>query len=742
MSVTGLLRDAIPASEDRSTGAGSWIAFCLLALYGTVRWGTMLEQPAQGRLLLALLLALANAVALRRLPRRGNRDWLIPLLCLADVALVLLIAGYRFRWVLGGHWGHLGSAVSDGVSAIPGVLVPYHGTDPNTVAVIILGAGALLLCGGLAFGNVRGRPASGQLLLAALPLLALAIVPSAIVVPKLAALHGLVTFTLVALLVLSPRLAPERRGGGSLLLVSAAIIGAVIAGVVAGNGRPWLRVATGHAPGGTTVGGISSGPAEFNWMQSYGVLGRGSQTAVLLVNAKRPAYWKAEDLDRFSDNRWSLGTSSGDGLQGVSVAHQRDYSQTIEVSVKDMVSTQVIAAGYADAPSLIGVAPGGDPGTWTTFTPLASGASYFETVYTPDPTAAQLAEVGSDYPAALNRFRGLALPSDAYAGVEALSRRLSAGNPTPIAYVDAVLAYLQSGHGYVYTVSPPRGGRYPLVSFLLKTKRGYCQQFAGAMALLLRMRGIPARVAVGFSTGTRQANTDDYLVSAKDAHAWVEVWFPSYGWVTFDPTPGHGSGAANRAGATPTTPASNPTAATSTPASSPTPVPTHGAAGLGRLHGAGDGAAGADSSGAGVPVLGILAAIAGLGLLWFILRRLPEYWRRPTVRELTDELPHAFLLCGQPLGAEVTLAALAERLSDSPRAATYMRSLAASRYEAGGGVPTPRGRAALRLWLAQGLGPLGLLRALRALPPRRAPRADAHSQRRPRSGPGLRSQES
>ena len=57
------------------------------------------------------------------------------------------------------------------------------------------------------------------------------------------------------------------------------------------------------------------------------------------------------------------------------------------------------------------------------------------------------------------------------------------------------------------------------------------------MALLLRMGGVPARVATGFTTGAYDQNTKSWLVTDVDAHAWVEAWFPHYGWVTFDPTP-------------------------------------------------------------------------------------------------------------------------------------------------------------------------------------------------------------
>jgi Transglutaminase-like enzymes, putative cysteine proteases len=76
-----------------------------------------------------------------------------------------------------------------------------------------------------------------------------------------------------------------------------------------------------------------------------------------------------------------------------------------------------------------------------------------------------------------------------------------------------------------------------LVGFVTTTREGYCQFFAGAMALMLRYLGIPARVAVGFAGGKTEGDHRVWLVSDRDAHAWVEVWFKGYGWLPFDPTP-------------------------------------------------------------------------------------------------------------------------------------------------------------------------------------------------------------
>jgi len=75
---------------------------------------------------------------------------------------------------------------------------------------------------------------------------------------------------------------------------------------------------------------------------------------------------------------------------------------------------------------------------------------------------------------------------------------------------------------------------------VVQTRAGYCQYFAGAMALMLRYLGVPARVVVGFSNGTFDARRSVWTVTDHDAHAWVEAWFAGYGWLPFDPTPAVG----------------------------------------------------------------------------------------------------------------------------------------------------------------------------------------------------------
>jgi protein-glutamine gamma-glutamyltransferase len=101
----------------------------------------------------------------------------------------------------------------------------------------------------------------------------------------------------------------------------------------------------------------------------------------------------------------------------------------------------------------------------------------------------------------------------------------------------ALEQYLKTN--YEYTLQLPRSPvADPLANFLFDRKQGHCEYFASAMAVMLRTLRIPARVVNGFRSDEFNDVTGNYVVRAKDAHAWVEAYFPGYGWITFDPTPG------------------------------------------------------------------------------------------------------------------------------------------------------------------------------------------------------------
>ncbi|WP_025617879.1 transglutaminaseTgpA domain-containing protein [Salinispora cortesiana] len=123
--------------------------------------------------------------------------------------------------------------------------------------------------------------------------------------------------------------------------------------------------------------------------------------------------------------------------------------------------------------------------------------------------------------------------------VEALVDELTQGQSTEFDKVRAIYDHFATENGFSYALSTEGGtGGQEIVDFLTN-KVGFCQQYAAAMAWLVRAADIPARVAFGFSTGTK-SDGDTYVLTNRNLHAWTEVYFDGFGWVPFDATPAYG----------------------------------------------------------------------------------------------------------------------------------------------------------------------------------------------------------
>ena len=109
--------------------------------------------------------------------------------------------------------------------------------------------------------------------------------------------------------------------------------------------------------------------------------------------------------------------------------------------------------------------------------------------------------------------------------------------PNAYRQVLAIQQRFQGGDFTYDTAAEPAAGADALVEFLTETKTGFCSHYSSAMAVMARTLGLPARIAVGYRAGTRQSG-GSYLVQSDDAHVWVEVLFPGYGWLPFEPEAG------------------------------------------------------------------------------------------------------------------------------------------------------------------------------------------------------------
>lgn len=116
---------------------------------------------------------------------------------------------------------------------------------------------------------------------------------------------------------------------------------------------------------------------------------------------------------------------------------------------------------------------------------------------------------------------------------------LTAGESTEYDKVMAIYNSFSTENGFSYDLSTKNGTSGSDIQDFLTNKQGYCEQFAAAMAWMVRQARIPARVVVGYRLGNENSK-HTFQVTNKEAHAWVEVWFPGFGWVPFDPTPGSG----------------------------------------------------------------------------------------------------------------------------------------------------------------------------------------------------------
>jgi transglutaminase-like putative cysteine protease len=719
----------------------------LLALtaFAGLHWMWLLEPPAPGRAWEAVGVAamvVAGLLVAARL--HGAARWLAAgVVALAGCALALLAGGLADEYLRPDRWGELLSGVGRGLEALPGVRVPYRGIDEWTR--IVIGAGGTMLAAvaaALAFWPRRERvgfPAAALILL-----VTLYAVPAVVLDFGGEFLRGAVLALLMLAFLRLEKLRVRDARAAATLAGAVAILALAAAPALDGR-QPWWdyeRWAL-ETAGTKTV--------TFSWDHDYSPLDWPRDGRELLrVKARIPSYWKAANLDLFDGRTWrqdprERGEEPGTQLPD-SVLNLQRWRQQIQVTLRNLRSQTFVTAGIATAvQGQLGFPVGG--GIFNAASELNRGDSYTADVYTPRPSERQLRDAGPTYEQWLGSYREIfvgglrrgaladdpagqrgvpirvsfpswgepGVPSaDRYgelrragtdvladsgmARIWALSQRLKRGTTTPFAYVQRVEAYMHDN--FAYSESPPAASE-TLDGFLFVSKIGFCQQYSGAEALLLRMAGIPARVATGFTSGSFDTKAKEYVVRDLDAHSWVEAWFPGYGWVTRDPTP-----------------AAAP--ARSQPGDNRATLPSGRAPGAPDLRSdrVSDPKSGKAVDGGGpgwvtLTLLGLLAtSVLTAGAL---LARRRRARRPPAQQRPMLEFERALRRARLDRGPGTTLSGMERRYSGWPGAAGYIRALRDQRYAGRPAAPTPEQRRGLRAALARDAG---LLRSWWALPPR------------------------
>jgi hypothetical protein len=727
--------------------------FTLLGAFAASAWGTNLLAPTgSGRAVLMAVVAAAMGAVMLALADVSN-PWLrhggCALAVLVAIGFMFEAAGVGSRLLVPDAWGDLASGISGGINSLPDATVPYQGLDEWVRTTILSGAGALLiLAAALAFWP-RARPAS--------PVGAAVALGVCYGVPAVERnfahpfLSGAVLAILLTAFLWGERL--ERRYAGIAVSMGllALATGLILAPKVDGA-RPLLDPQ--HLADPLTAKGD-----VFNWTHSYGPLDWPRDGhEVLRVKAQTPTYWKAVNLTQFDGVRWReeavVDPFQPDIPEPISGFPQ--WRQTITVVVRDLRSFQYVTAGTALGISGTHRLHTRDaPGTFITgHTPLRPGDSYRARVYTPRPSQAQMAAAGANYPQTLENDLSMLLPASVggprvhnpftgqvsdrysttiyfrsydenakvlqqppngrpfpngaallrrsrYAREYALAQRLKAQSTSPYDYIQRVQREVRRNARY--TESPPLT-KIPLDTFLFSNpKLGYCQQFSGAMALLLRMGGVPARVASGFAPGSYDRKKREYVVRDLDAHSWVEAYFPGYGWVPFDPTPSVAPASSRASG----------------DAASAALGDIRNKGGIGD-RGSDPRQGGATDGGSSPVKLPLIVALVFVLVLLGVVRR---QRRGPTIPAGVDpdlaELVRALRRSGRMPANGVTLWRLETLLGGSDAAQGYLRAVREHRYgDTAAPPPTRDQRRALRRVLSAGLGPFGRLRGWWALPPR------------------------
>jgi protein-glutamine gamma-glutamyltransferase len=745
---------AVPVVREAAAGGALlplWFArggvLLAFAAFGGLHWAGMLEPAEPGRAWEAVgLAALATAALLgaARLPR--TLCWAAATLAsLAAVALALLAGGLADEYLQPGRWSELASGAGRGVDALPGVRVPYRGVDEW--ARLAIGAGGTLLAvlaALLAFWPRRGR--TGFPAAALLALVTLYAVPAVVLNFEGEFLRGAVlALLMLAFLRLEKLRVRDAPAAGAV--ATAAAIGALLAAPALDGRDPWFDYES------WAVDAAGSKAVTFSWDHDYSPLDWPRDGRELLrIKAAEPAYWKARELSLFDGHSWRQdprprGDDPSSQLPASPSSLER-WRQRIRVTIRNLRSESFVTAGITTRVDGESNYPIGG-GVFNSPDGLNRGDSYSAEVYTPSPSDRELrANTDTHYDDLLRSYLAVYLPepgatptvdpneersqplrvvfpawddqarpvaerfgdfegsADRFLDASDLARmwtlaqRLRRESATAFEYVERVEALL--GDGFAYSEQPPPASE-TLPGFVFDSKVGFCQQFSGAEALLLRMGGIPARVATGFTSGSFDDREREFVVRDLDAHSWVEAWFPRYGWVARDPTPA----------AAP--PRSQPGEEGGTGLAGTTP----GAPDLGgeRLSDLESGRALAQDEGRSWfgPVAGgalaLIALVAGAMLEWRRRRRLPPPAQRPLA-----EFERALKRARFPGGPGMTLSGIERDFSGWPGAAGYVRALREQRYSGRPAEPTAEQRRGLRAALARDAG---VMRSWWALPPRR-----------------------
>ena len=585
-----------PAQSPPAPGPGLEVAVLASAMVGAVAVGRLVRGgwtgPAAWPLLATTVTGVVVVAVLARRPR-------LPTAATASVGVIAVVLVAVATSVSGATWfgvpgGSTASRIDHALHGVRSVTTGWHWPLASVTGVVLLAA----LVSGLAAVASRALlahpahppdPASRP---------AAALVPSLILVagsslasPDAGALMLVVAFIATggATLVLGEPEAGAQPGRGPTrrvvrrLLLGLLVFEAALVGGTALGGR------SAGSAGGSGAGGAVSPTGLQLATDLVGLEQRDAKVVMFRARTPSDTYWQVGQVTVWNGDGWGPDTATLAALSsstappagpGGGPANPPGSSQA-QVTMAGLV-TRLLPA----PPDTRSIQPRG-AGTVTTVgvvapRPTRPGVQY-QTTSAQAPTGAARIEAAAGDPTIgldpATRAQDTRVPVDASV-LRARAQQIAAGATSPLEQAEDLVDYFHSGRFHYQVAAPPVpvGGGDAVLAFLDRTRTGNCETFATAFALLARSLGLPTRVAIGFTGGTR-APDGSTVVRGGDAHAWPQVHLGSAGWVSFEPTPQLPGNQLAPPDVIAATPATTPvTAATTTTAAPTTTRPGSGVA--------------------------------------------------------------------------------------------------------------------------------------------------------------------
>ena len=497
----------------------------------------------------------------------------------------------------------------------------------------------------------------------------------------------------------------RRLGSHATLVNAAAFVGgvALLSGIVIAPALPGAD--DGPLIDYRTFGGSrgAGAPSSYSTLSPLvnlrGQLLAQSDSEVFRVKASTRLYWRIAGLDDFDGEVWGIESQARD--VGDELGRERPAGTVRQNFTISGLTDQWLPAAYRPrATDLDDARVVPETGTLVAPDEDITGLTYRvdSEVVTTEPNRSQILATRGEVPDGLSS--SLELPDDFPDRVTRQARAIVAGATTPYAKALRLQQFFLEQGRFVYDLRGPiDGSSSSAIEDFLESRRGFCEQFAGAYAAMARAVGLPARVAVGFAPGSYE-DGEFRRARPRHAHVWPEVWLAGLGWTQFEPTPvGDQPGQADPTVGQPVAGNVTNSTTTTTTATSSTSSATPNASGV-IPRGEANVQAGSASAGGGssaprpwlaLAIAAVVAAIAGV--VWLIMRVGRKVARRSRRRKRVGAgALGRRRVAGSPGAAERRRAAA----EHEPHATRAGRRLRGPRRAAGRDCSPGRSRRALR----------------------------------------------